>query len=44
MRNRFDQLGKKVGLSALGPSGRAVAQGEIFSDARHAEASRPRAR
>jgi hypothetical protein len=37
MRNRFDQLGKKVGLSALGPSGRTVAQDEIFSDARHAD-------
>ena len=37
MRNRFDQLGKKVGLSALSPSGRTVAQDEIFSDARHAD-------
>lgn len=37
MRNRFDQLGKKVGLSALGSSGRTVAQDEIFSDAHHAD-------
>ncbi|MEP7124801.1 MAG: hypothetical protein ABJE95_27985 [Byssovorax sp.] len=37
MRNRFDQLGKKIGLSALGPSGQTVAHHEISPDARHAD-------
>jgi hypothetical protein len=37
MRNRFDQLGKKIGLSALGPSGLTVAHAEISPDAHHAD-------
>jgi hypothetical protein len=37
MSNRFDQLGKKIGLRALGPSGLTVAQDEIPSNARHAD-------
>jgi hypothetical protein len=37
MGNRFDQLGKKIGLRALGPSGLTVAQDEIPSNARHAD-------
>ncbi len=37
MRNRFDQLGKRIGLSALGPSGLTVAQDEIASDPHHAD-------
>jgi hypothetical protein len=37
MGNRFDQLGKKIGLKALGPSGLTVAQDEIPSNARYAD-------
>jgi hypothetical protein len=37
MGNRFDQLGKKIGLRALGPSGITVAQDEIPSNAHHAD-------
>jgi hypothetical protein len=37
MRNRFDQLGKQIGLSALGPSGVTVAHDEISPDAHHAD-------
>jgi hypothetical protein len=37
MRNRFDQLGKKIGRSALGPSGLTVAHDEIAPDAHHAD-------
>src|SRR5215510_6394832 len=37
MHHRFDQLGKKIGLAALGPSGLTVAHDEIAPDARHAD-------
>jgi hypothetical protein len=37
VRNRFDQLGKSIGLSALGPSGPTVAHEEITPDAHHAD-------
>ncbi len=37
MHNPFDQLGKKIGLRALGSSGLTVAQDEISSNARHAD-------
>ncbi len=37
VRNRFDQLGKKIGLEALGPSGLTVAHDEIAPDAHHAD-------
>jgi hypothetical protein len=37
MGNPFDQLGKKIGLRALGPSGRTAAQHEIHSNARQAD-------
>ena len=37
MRNRFDQLGKKIGLRALRPSGLTVAQDEIASNTHHAD-------
>src|SRR4051812_45406831 len=37
MGNRFDQLGKKIGLRALAPSGLTVAQAEIPSNAHHAD-------
>ncbi len=37
MRNLFDQLGKTIGLEALGPSGRTVAHDEIAPDAHHAD-------
>jgi hypothetical protein len=37
VRNRFDQLGKKIGLSALAPSGVTVAHDEISPDAHHAD-------
>jgi hypothetical protein len=37
MHNAFDQLGKKIGLRALGPSGLTVAQDEISSNAHHAD-------
>ncbi len=37
MRHRFDQLGKNIGLRALGPSGRTVAHDEIAPDAHHAD-------
>jgi hypothetical protein len=37
MHNQFDQLGKKIGLRALGPSGLTVAQDEISSNAHHAD-------
>jgi len=35
--NPFDQLGKKIGLRALGPSGRTDAQHEIHANARQAD-------
>jgi hypothetical protein len=35
--NPFDQLGKKIGLRALGPSGRTDAQHEIHASARQAD-------
>jgi hypothetical protein len=35
--NPFDQLGKKIGLRALGPSGLTEAQHEIPSNAHHAD-------
>jgi hypothetical protein len=37
MHNRFDQLGKKIGLEALGPSGVTVVHDELSPDARHAD-------
>ena len=37
MHNRFDQLGKKIGLKALTPSGLTVAHDEIAPDAHHAD-------
>ncbi|MEO7328750.1 MAG: hypothetical protein ABI193_09245 [Minicystis sp.] len=37
MRHRFDQLGKQIGLSALGPSGLTVAHDEIAPDACQAD-------
>jgi len=37
VRHRFDQLGKKIGLEALGPSGLTVAHDEISPDAHHAD-------
>ncbi len=37
MRHRFDQLGKQIGLSALGPCGLTVAHDEIAPDAYHAD-------
>ncbi len=37
MHNRFDQLGKKIGLEALTPSGLTVAHDEISPDAHHAD-------
>ncbi len=37
MHNRFDQIGKKIGLEALGPSGVTVAHDEISPDAHHAD-------
>jgi hypothetical protein len=37
MRHRFDQLGKKIGQEALGPSGLTVAHDEIAPDAHHAD-------
>src|SRR5271169_1591377 len=37
MGNPFDQLGKKIGLRALGPSGLTAVQHEIVSDAHHAD-------
>jgi hypothetical protein len=37
MGNPFDQLGKKIALRALGPSGRTAAQHEIPSNARQAD-------
>jgi hypothetical protein len=37
MRSRFDHLGKNIGVEALTPSGRTVAQDEIVSDAHHAD-------
>jgi len=37
MHNPFDQLAKKVGKEALGPSGVTVVQFEIFRDAQHAD-------
>jgi hypothetical protein len=37
MANLFDQLGKKIGLRALAPSGRTAAQHEIHSNARQAD-------
>jgi hypothetical protein len=37
VRHRFDQLGKKIGLGALGPSGTTVAHDEISPDAYHAD-------
>ena len=37
MHNPFDQLGKKIGLRALGPSGLTVVQDEISSNAHHAD-------
>src|SRR5689334_15514302 len=35
--NPFDRLGKKIGLRALGPSGRTAAQHEIHANARQAD-------
>lgn len=37
MHHRFDQLGKKIGLKALTPSGLTVAHDEISPDAHHAD-------
>jgi hypothetical protein len=37
MRHRFDWLGKKIGASALRPSGLTVPQDEISPDAHHAD-------
>jgi hypothetical protein len=37
VHNLFDQLGKKIALRALGPSGLTVAQDEIPSNAHHAD-------
>jgi hypothetical protein len=37
MHNRFDQLGKTLGLEALAPSGRTVAHDEIAPNAHHAD-------
>ncbi|MFT3767257.1 MAG: hypothetical protein QM820_17300 [Minicystis sp.] len=37
MYNPFDQLAKKVGKEALGPSGRTIVQYEIFRGAQHAD-------
>jgi len=37
MRFRFDQLGKRIGRQALGPSGPTVAHDEISPDAQHAD-------
>src|SRR6202041_400586 len=37
VRNRFDQLGKKIGLEALGPSGVTIGDDEISPDAHHAD-------
>jgi hypothetical protein len=37
MHNRFDQLGKTIGLEALAASGRTVAHDEIAPDAHHAD-------
>jgi hypothetical protein len=37
MGNPFDQLGKKIGLRALGPSGLTAAQHEIPSNAHQAD-------
>lgn len=37
MRNRFDQLGKRIGRSALMTSGPTVAHDEITPDAQHAD-------
>jgi hypothetical protein len=37
MRNSFDQLAKRIGRGALGPSGLTVVQDEIARDAQHAD-------
>src|SRR5580704_5472722 len=37
MGNPFDQLGKKIGLRALGPSGLTAVQHEILSNAHQAD-------
>ena len=37
MHNRFDQLGKRIGRSALKTSGLTVAHDEITPDAQHAD-------
>jgi hypothetical protein len=37
MRHRFDQLGKRIGREALGPSGPTAVHDEISPDAQHAD-------